>query len=350
MYVTIDVSTRGIQRSSLQLAPKIQVVCLIFAVIVLVLSFFSTYAFQAGLVELLYDRFGLTLFISVVYLLLTIALNIWTLTSRWDKPLQFVWPTGLLALFVTQRLTVRNEFPTVLSVNENSSFYWFAWQPLSLTFPCANRKLPFLPLDKARQQWRLFSMVNKFIREVKSHANDSVLKQQISPFADNLAWRNCQGRCSESGNSRTAILKPGTCWLKTADKAREALMTLTNVYGVVSLPLAPRQQTLVNELSSPMASLVLTESSQLTYDSQDLAISCELSVSTKEAMGLLWLNWCHPFSHLSHSNIHPLNPPTFPRNSSPRNPPISYDPSLLHLPVSSFRLPLSDPLGPKKDA
>nr|CAD7265838.1 unnamed protein product [Timema shepardi] len=83
----------------------IQVVCLIFAVIVLVLSFFSTYAFQAGLVELLYDRFGLTLFISVVYLLLTIALNIWTLTSRWDKPLQFVWPTGLLALFVTQRLS-----------------------------------------------------------------------------------------------------------------------------------------------------------------------------------------------------------------------------------------------------
>nr|CAD7200981.1 unnamed protein product [Timema douglasi] len=137
------------------------------------------------------------------------------------------------------------------------------------------------------------SQVNKFIREVKSHANDSVLKQQISPFADNLAWRNCHGRCSESGNSRTAILKPGTCWLKTADKAREALMTLTNVYGVVSLPLAPRQQTLVNELSSPMASLVLTESSQLTYDSQDLAISCELSVSTKEAMGLLWLNWCH---------------------------------------------------------
>ncbi|CAG2055822.1 unnamed protein product [Timema podura] len=82
----------------------IQVVCLIFAVIVLVLSFFSTYAFQAGLVELLYDRFGLTLFISVFYLLLTLALNIWTLASRWDKPLQFVWPTGLLALFVIQRL------------------------------------------------------------------------------------------------------------------------------------------------------------------------------------------------------------------------------------------------------
>nr|CAD7393709.1 unnamed protein product [Timema cristinae] len=43
--------------------------------------------------------------------------------------------------------------------------------------------------------------------------------------------------------------------------------------------------------SSPMASLVLTDSSQLTYYSQHLellAISCELSVSTKEAMGLIY--------------------------------------------------------------
>nr|CAD7392581.1 unnamed protein product [Timema cristinae] len=37
-----------------------------------------------------------------------------------------------------------------------------------------------------------FHQVNKFIREVKSHDNDSVLKQQISPFIDNLAWHNCQ--------------------------------------------------------------------------------------------------------------------------------------------------------------
>nr|CAD7256182.1 unnamed protein product [Timema shepardi] len=44
----------------------------------------------------------------------------------------------------------------------------------------------------------------KFIREVKSHDNDSVLKQQISPVADILAWRNCQVGSSESGNSRTA--------------------------------------------------------------------------------------------------------------------------------------------------
>nr|CAD7408809.1 unnamed protein product [Timema poppensis] len=46
--------------------------------------------------------------------------------------------------------------------------------------------------------------VYKFIREVKSHDNDSVLKQQISPVADNLVWHNCRVRSSESGNSRMA--------------------------------------------------------------------------------------------------------------------------------------------------
>nr|CAD7574265.1 unnamed protein product [Timema californicum] len=45
----------------------------------------------------------------------------------------------------------------------------------------------------------------KFIHEVKSHDNDSVLKQQISPVADILAWRNCQVGSSESGNSRTFL-------------------------------------------------------------------------------------------------------------------------------------------------
>nr|CAD7433478.1 unnamed protein product [Timema monikensis] len=56
---------------------------------------------------------------------------------------------------------------------------------------------------------RLDAMVFNFIREVKSRDNDSVLKQQISPFTDNLAWHNCQGRCSASGNSRKAILGTG---------------------------------------------------------------------------------------------------------------------------------------------
>nr|CAD7199400.1 unnamed protein product [Timema douglasi] len=69
-------------------------------------------------------------------------------------------------------------------------------------------------------------------------------------------------------------------------------------FGVVCSPMASLVLTGSSQLtsdsqhsgiySSPMASLVLTGSSQLTSDSQHLEVSCELSVSTKEAMGLLY--------------------------------------------------------------
>nr|CAD7424301.1 unnamed protein product [Timema monikensis] len=42
-------------------------------------------------------------------------------------------------------------------------------------------------------------------------------------------------------------MKPRTCCLKTG-KVREVLMTLSNVYGIATLPLPPRPQTLANEL------------------------------------------------------------------------------------------------------
>nr|CAD7433867.1 unnamed protein product [Timema monikensis] len=62
-------------------------------------------------------------------------------------------------LYSLDSSTVHDEFPTVLSTHKNSSFYWIAWRPLSLMFSRTNRKLSFLPLDKARQQWRVFNTV-----------------------------------------------------------------------------------------------------------------------------------------------------------------------------------------------
>lgn len=82
----------------------IQDVCLIFALISLVLSFFSTYAFQAGLIELLYDRFRVAVIISTVYLIFTITLHSWSLSERWGHPLEHIWPDGLIWLCVIQRL------------------------------------------------------------------------------------------------------------------------------------------------------------------------------------------------------------------------------------------------------
>nr|CAD7201039.1 unnamed protein product [Timema douglasi] len=70
---------------------------------------------------------------------------------------------------------VCDKFPTVLSVYDNSSFYWLTWWPLSLTFSHANGKLPFLPLDKAREEWRVASLM-KMLKMSYSHKLDQ-LKQ-----------------------------------------------------------------------------------------------------------------------------------------------------------------------------
>lgn len=60
--------------------------------------------FQAGLLELLYDRFRATIVISITYLILTITLHSWSLSERWEHPLEHIWPDGLIWLYVTQRL------------------------------------------------------------------------------------------------------------------------------------------------------------------------------------------------------------------------------------------------------
>nr|CAD7401210.1 unnamed protein product [Timema cristinae] len=75
-------------------------------------------------------------------------------------------------------------------------------------------------------------------------------------------------------------------------ETKDVLMELfTNMFAEPTKKVpSPLPSSRSDTYSSPMASLVLTDSSQLTSDSQHLellAVSCELSVSTKEAMGLL---------------------------------------------------------------
>ncbi|CAG2057881.1 unnamed protein product [Timema podura] len=54
---------------------------------------------------------------------------------------------------------VRDEFTSILSAKENSCLYWLTCWALSLQFARTNGKPLFLPLDKARQQWRVFNTV-----------------------------------------------------------------------------------------------------------------------------------------------------------------------------------------------
>ncbi|KAJ1528427.1 hypothetical protein ONE63_006839 [Megalurothrips usitatus] len=82
----------------------IQDLCLIFALTTLLLSFFSTYLFQAGLVYLIYNKFCAVIYTILLYLSLTIAFHSWSLNMRWNQPLTYVWTDGLHTLYVVQRL------------------------------------------------------------------------------------------------------------------------------------------------------------------------------------------------------------------------------------------------------
>lgn len=81
----------------------IQAVSLVFNIIVMFLVFFNTYAFQAGLVNVLLRHFSFTILTSLVYLSLTIGLNVWSLRLKWSDPYHYIWTTGLFVLYVLQR-------------------------------------------------------------------------------------------------------------------------------------------------------------------------------------------------------------------------------------------------------
>lgn len=83
----------------------IQDVCLVFSLIIVFLSFFSTYIFQAGLVGVLVQQFRTPIIVTVIYIGLSISFHVWSLNVRWSNPMSYWWTDGLVALFVIQRFT-----------------------------------------------------------------------------------------------------------------------------------------------------------------------------------------------------------------------------------------------------
>uniref|UniRef100_A0A914UGG2 Transmembrane protein 138 n=1 Tax=Plectus sambesii TaxID=2011161 RepID=A0A914UGG2_9BILA len=73
------------------------------AVIILLLSFSSTYVFQAGLISVLVSKFQMTIYISTIYLALSIVYHFWSLRLNWERELVHLWNPGLTAVFVLQR-------------------------------------------------------------------------------------------------------------------------------------------------------------------------------------------------------------------------------------------------------
>ena len=59
--------------------------------------------FQAGLVGVLFQQFRTPIFVSILYLGLSIAFHVWSLHVRWREPTSYWWTDGLQTLYVCQR-------------------------------------------------------------------------------------------------------------------------------------------------------------------------------------------------------------------------------------------------------
>ncbi|KAK6987318.1 transmembrane protein 138, partial [Biomphalaria glabrata] len=83
----------------------IQDFCLIFAVIIIFLLFFSTFIFQAGLVNILVSKFKVPIIVTFIYFALCVALHVWTMNLRWSKVNYYIWDnSGYHVLFAFQRI------------------------------------------------------------------------------------------------------------------------------------------------------------------------------------------------------------------------------------------------------
>ncbi|XP_070511293.1 transmembrane protein 138 isoform X3 [Cardiocondyla obscurior] len=82
---------------------RIQDFCLIIALTLLLVNFFSTYIFQAGLIQLLYTRFRMTLVLCIIYMILSISLHTWHVTIHWSAPLKHYWTKGFHILYSAHR-------------------------------------------------------------------------------------------------------------------------------------------------------------------------------------------------------------------------------------------------------
>jgi len=61
--------------------------------------------FQAGFIVLLFNEFRSTIITGVGYFLLTLFVQVWTLTNRFKGQVYFYWPDGLYIFFVLHKFS-----------------------------------------------------------------------------------------------------------------------------------------------------------------------------------------------------------------------------------------------------
>lgn len=63
----------------------------------------SRFNFQAGLIQLLYTRFRMTLVLCIIYMILSISLHTWHITVHWSAPLKHYWTKEFHTLYSAHR-------------------------------------------------------------------------------------------------------------------------------------------------------------------------------------------------------------------------------------------------------
>jgi hypothetical protein len=74
---------------------------IIMSIVIMLITFSSTFVFQAGLINLLFRQFAPSLLISFTYLALSITLHVVSLKDRWGKSTE--WPHFLTIIYILQR-------------------------------------------------------------------------------------------------------------------------------------------------------------------------------------------------------------------------------------------------------
>ncbi|XP_026482400.1 transmembrane protein 138 [Ctenocephalides felis] len=93
-----------VDSSTLLILYLVQDACIVLAFAALLFTFFATYIFQAGLIDLLYDRFRLTILVNMLYLILSVIIHIWILMYHWKNPKTYMWTKAFLAFYMIHRI------------------------------------------------------------------------------------------------------------------------------------------------------------------------------------------------------------------------------------------------------
>lgn len=82
----------------------IQDIALVFSLVFLLLAFFNTIVFKAGLLSLLFRKFSATIFIGALYFILTIVYHVWFVAVHWNQGHKYNWTELLQAVYVLHKV------------------------------------------------------------------------------------------------------------------------------------------------------------------------------------------------------------------------------------------------------